>query len=159
MHRHLENLSDVIRSGASPAFFNLILIESAEGITDQNNVSVGFFITRDQDLAGHTGTGNAVFHGILNQRLHAERRKLEILCADLILNGELIALLNRRAVFAAEIGKIKKAKGLPVFDAGREESVLARVAEMAESAGGPLSPESVSNIFRSIMEETRKVEE
>ena len=75
------------------------------------------------------------------------------------LNDELIALLNRRAVFAAEIGKIKKAKGLPVFDAGREESVLARVAEMAESAGGPLSPESVSNIFRSIMEETRKVEE
>jgi chorismate mutase len=37
--------------------------------------------------------------------------------------------------------------------------VLASVAEMAESAGGPLSPESVCNIFRSIMEETRKVEE
>ena len=75
------------------------------------------------------------------------------------LNDELIALLNRRAVFAAEIGKIKKAKGLPVFDAGREESVLTRVSEMAASAGGPLPPESVKNIFRCIMEETRKVEE
>ena len=75
------------------------------------------------------------------------------------LNDELIALLNRRAVFAAEIGKIKKAKGLPVFDAGREESVLTRVSEMAASAGGPLPPESVCNIFRTIMEETRKVEE
>ena len=75
------------------------------------------------------------------------------------LNDELIALLNRRAVFAAEIGKIKKAKGLPVFDAGREESVLTRVSEMAASAGGPLPPESVCNLFRTIMEETRKVEE
>jgi len=75
------------------------------------------------------------------------------------LNGELIALLNRRAVFAAEIGKIKKAKGLPVFDAGREDSVMARVAEMAASAGGPLTPESVQRIFQVIMEETRKVEE
>jgi chorismate mutase len=75
------------------------------------------------------------------------------------LNGELVALLNMRAVFAAEIGKIKKAKGLPVFDAGREESVLTRVSEMAASAGGPLPPESVCNIFRTIMEETRKVEE
>ena len=75
------------------------------------------------------------------------------------LNDELMSLLNKRATYAAEIGKIKKQKGLPVFDEGREQSVLNLVAEKAANAGGPLSPESFQNIFRVIMEETRKVEE
>ena len=75
------------------------------------------------------------------------------------LNDELMSLLNKRATYAAEIGKIKKQKGLPVFDEGREQSVLNLVAEKASKVGGPLSPESFQNIFRVIMEETRKVEE
>ena len=75
------------------------------------------------------------------------------------LNDELMSLLNKRATYAAEIGKIKKQKGLPVFDNGREQSVLNLVAEKAVKAGGPLSPESFQSIFRVIMEETRKVEE
>ena len=56
------------------------------------------------------------------------------------LNDELMSLLNKRATYAAE-------------------SVLNLVAEKAVKAGGPLSPESFQNIFRVIMEETRKVEE
>lgn len=75
------------------------------------------------------------------------------------LNDELMSLLNKRASYAAEIGKIKKQKGLPVFDEGREQSVLNLVAEKAAKAGGPLTTESFQNIFRVIMEETRKVEE
>lgn len=75
------------------------------------------------------------------------------------LTDSVIALLNKRAVYATEIGKIKKQKGLPVLDTAREEAVLAEVAEKAEKAGGPLSGESVRRIFKVIMEETRKVEE
>lgn len=75
------------------------------------------------------------------------------------LTDTIISLLNRRAEFAMEIGKLKKEKGLPVFDAAREEAVLAAVAEKAVKADGPLPPESIVNIFRTIMEETRKVEE
>ena len=75
------------------------------------------------------------------------------------LTDTLISLLNKRAEFATEIGKLKKEKGLPVFDASREEAVLAVVAEKAEKAGGPLTPESIRQIFKVIMEETRKVEE
>ena len=75
------------------------------------------------------------------------------------LNDELIALLNKRASYAVEIGKIKKEKGLPVFDKAREQSVLDVVAAKAVKAGGPLSPDSFKNIFRVIMEETCKVEE
>ncbi|WP_297699543.1 chorismate mutase [uncultured Fibrobacter sp.] len=72
------------------------------------------------------------------------------------LNGEIIDLLNKRAGYATEIGKIKKEKGLPVFDEAREQAVLEKVALLTK---GPLSPESIKNIFRTIMQETRRVEE
>ena len=72
------------------------------------------------------------------------------------LNDELIALLNKRATYATEIGKLKKQQGLPVFDATREQAVLEKVSALTK---GPLSPESIKNIFQVIMQETRKVEE
>jgi len=72
------------------------------------------------------------------------------------LNCEIIDLLNKRADYATEIGKIKKEKGLPIFDATREQAVLEKVALLTK---GPLSPESIKNIFRTIMQETCKVEE
>ena len=72
------------------------------------------------------------------------------------LNDEIISLLNKRATYATEIGKIKKQQGLPVFDSAREDSVLEKVATLTK---GPLTPESVKNIFKVIMQETRKVEE
>ena len=72
------------------------------------------------------------------------------------LNGELVALLNKRATYATEIGKIKKELGLPVLDQSRENAVLEKVSSLTR---GPLSPESVKEIFRTIMAETRKVED
>jgi len=74
------------------------------------------------------------------------------------LENTLIELLNNRANYAVEIGKIKKEKGLPVFDASREQEILERVAAKAKTAGGPLSPESMKRIFQVIMTETRQVE-
>lgn len=71
------------------------------------------------------------------------------------INEELIDLLNKRATFAAEIGKLKKEQGLPVFDATREQAILDK---MGARTKGPLTPESVKNIFKVIMAETRKVE-
>ncbi|MCQ2108058.1 MAG: chorismate mutase [Fibrobacter sp.] len=72
------------------------------------------------------------------------------------LNEELIALLNKRAGYATEIGKLKKEQGLPVFDASREQFILEKVGSMTN---GPLSSDSIKRIFQVIMEETRKVEE
>lgn len=71
------------------------------------------------------------------------------------LNDELIALLNKRARYALEIGKIKKTLKLPIYDAARENAVLEAVSKLTT---GPLSPESIKNIFQVIMQETRKVE-
>ncbi|MCF0223348.1 MAG: chorismate mutase [Fibrobacter sp.] len=75
------------------------------------------------------------------------------------LNEELIALLNKRARYATEIGKLKKEKGLPVKDASRENAVLDRVSELAQKAGGPFSEDSIRRIFKTIMDETCLVEE
>ena len=74
------------------------------------------------------------------------------------LENTLIGLLNRRAEYAVEIGKIKKSQGLPVLDASREQEILFRVAQKAEVQKGPLSPESMRRIFQVIMAETRQVE-
>ena len=75
------------------------------------------------------------------------------------LNVELISLLNKRASFAHEIGKLKKQAGLPVLDQGREGQVLDSVEEIAKNQEGCLNPQSVKRIFQVIMEETRKVED
>ena len=45
------------------------------------------------------------------------------------LESMIIELLNKRASYAVEIGKIKKAKGLPVLDTAREQEILAYLAE------------------------------
>lgn len=72
------------------------------------------------------------------------------------LEDELVLLLNRRASYAKEIGKIKKAKGLPVIDSAREAEILDRVAAKTK---GPFSSETIRKLFALIISETRKIEE
>jgi chorismate mutase len=69
-------------------------------------------------------------------------------------DGELLRLLNRRAVIASEIAVIKVASGLPALDAAREEQVLSRVAAQNR---GPLDEQSVCAIFSSIIHQTRRL--
>src|SRR6516165_407117 len=70
------------------------------------------------------------------------------------LDSELLRLLNRRARIACELGAIKVANGLPAYDGRRERQVLARV--LAENQG-PLTADSVTNICRRIILETRRI--
>ncbi|MEE1067145.1 MAG: chorismate mutase [Fibrobacteraceae bacterium] len=72
------------------------------------------------------------------------------------LEDTLIELLNERASYALEIGKLKKQLGLPVLDAAREQEILERVAQKSK---GPLSAESMKLLFSVLMQETRKLEE
>lgn len=74
------------------------------------------------------------------------------------LENVIIELLNKRAEYAVEIGKIKKECGMPVLDASREKEILERVASKAKAQNGPLSPEAMQRIFQAIMTETRQVE-
>ena len=71
------------------------------------------------------------------------------------INAELVALLNKRANCAVEIGKIKREKSLPVFDPQRENHILEKVSVVNK---GPLSNEALVRIFKTIMEENRALE-
>ena len=82
-------------------------------------------------------------------RLSSVRRHIDRL--DL----QLLRLLNRRARFALEIGRIKKRRKWPVFDARREEAVLRHVAQANR---GPLSGHAVQQIFQSILTQCRRRE-
>ena len=68
---------------------------------------------------------------------------------------ELLALLNRRATLALEVGEIKKREGSVVFRPERE----AQVIDGLKSANpGPLRADSVAPIWREIMSACRSLE-
>ena len=71
------------------------------------------------------------------------------------LDVRLLELLNRRAEYALEIGKIKIANGQPIYLPEREAAVLKRLRRLNS---GPLSGEAVQRIFRQVIEESRRIE-
>ena len=71
------------------------------------------------------------------------------------LDDRLLRLLNQRARLALEIGRIKKRRKWPVFDAAREASVLRHAVHANQ---GPLSGSSVRHIFQAILRACRRRE-
>ena len=68
---------------------------------------------------------------------------------------ELLALLNRRAGLALEVGEIKKREGSVVFRPEREAQVIDGLKAINT---GPLKSESVAPIWREIMSASRALE-
>lgn len=75
-------------------------------------------------------------------------------CIDEV-DDQLVKLLNQRARCAAEIGKVKQAEGVPVYQPEREQEILNRIQKRNE---GPLSNGQLRSLFERIVEETRKIE-
>jgi chorismate mutase / prephenate dehydratase len=71
------------------------------------------------------------------------------------LDRELLALLNRRAGLAVEVGEIKKRQGSVVFRPEREAQVIDGLKAVNP---GPLRNESVAPIWREIMSACRSLE-
>ena len=71
------------------------------------------------------------------------------------IDRELIALLNRRAEVAGEIGAIKRAEGSPAFRPEREAAVI---DALKAANPGPLPTASVAPIWREIMSACRSLE-
>ena len=71
------------------------------------------------------------------------------------LDHELLALLNRRAAVAQQVGELKKREGSATFRPEREAQVIAAL-EAANS--GPLAAASVAPIWREIMSACRALE-
>ncbi len=64
------------------------------------------------------------------------------------LDREIVSLLNRRLELAAEIGRVKRRNGAPVYVPKREEEVLRKL--VAHNAG-PLQETALRAIYREIM--------
>src|SRR5712664_2832063 len=67
----------------------------------------------------------------------------------------LVRLLNERARVACEIGKLKKAQGVEIYQPEREKQVLAHVSGIA--AEGPLGPDAIARLFERIIDEARRL--
>ena len=68
---------------------------------------------------------------------------------------ELLALLNRRAALALEVGEVKKKEGSPVFRPEREAQVI---DGLKATNAGPLPNDCVAPIWREIMSASRALE-
>jgi len=71
------------------------------------------------------------------------------------IDARLVALLSERAACALEIGRLKDARGLPVYQPDREVQVLAHVRRVNQ---GPLDDEAVARLFERIIDEARRLE-
>ena len=71
------------------------------------------------------------------------------------LDEQLVDLLNRRAAYALEIGRIKRHADLPIYQPTRETEVLGHVQSINP---GPLDDGAVRRLFERIIDEARRLE-
>ena len=73
------------------------------------------------------------------------------------IDAQIVKLLGERTRCALEIAKLKRARGEPLRSVERELEVLAHVVQLGNF--GPLSTEALLAIYRTILDETRKLQE
>ena len=71
------------------------------------------------------------------------------------IDDQIMRLINSRSACAVEIGRIKRAAGLPVYSPEREAWILERVAR---ENPGPLDPLAIRRVFERIIDESRRLE-
>jgi len=72
-----------------------------------------------------------------------------------MIDEQLMRLLNGRSAAALEIGRIKRALGLPIYSPEREAWILDR---MMRENPGPLDAAAVRRVFERIIDESRRLE-
>jgi len=68
---------------------------------------------------------------------------------------QLLALLNERTTIVEEIGRIKQALSLPIYEPRREDQVFSNVLE---NNSGPMPADSVKRVFERIIDEMRTIQ-
>lgn len=82
-------------------------------------------------------------------RIEEWRRRIDAI------DDQLMRLLNSRSACVVEIGRIKRALGLPLYSPEREDALLERV--LRENPG-PLDRAAVRRLFERIIDESRRLE-
>jgi chorismate mutase / prephenate dehydratase len=83
--------------------------------------------------------------------LHALRDRIDAI------DAEVLALINRRAALAIEIGDVKRATdpAAPVFRPEREAQIVRRLCDLND---GPLPDAAIGHVFREVMSACRTLE-
>lgn len=71
------------------------------------------------------------------------------------LDKKMVRLLNERAKYTDEIGKLKEKRGLPAYSPAREEKILRNVKKWNK---GPLPSEVLRRFYERILDESRTLE-
>lgn len=71
------------------------------------------------------------------------------------IDRRLVELLNERATYADEIGKIKEQLGMEAYSPKREKEVLENILKHNH---GPLNDLALRRLFERIIDESRKLE-
>jgi chorismate mutase-like protein len=71
------------------------------------------------------------------------------------IDERLLELLNERTRCVIEVGKIKKAQNVRIYDPQREREILRR---MKEQNRGPLDEEGLQRLFERVIDECRRIE-
>jgi chorismate mutase len=66
---------------------------------------------------------------------------------------DLLAAINRRLELVRALHEYKRAEGIPLRDPAREEQL---VVELQAANQGPLSPAGVAELFRHVLDLTRR---
>ena len=71
------------------------------------------------------------------------------------IDKKLVELLNERSKCALEVGRLKQAAGMPIYQPARENEVLANAAGNNK---GPLTDAAIRRLFERIIDEARSAE-
>ncbi len=100
--------------------------------------------------AGARSAGRATTRGDEDgDALDVLRRRIDAI------DRKLVGLLNERAAHAITLGRVKKERGLPIYQPSREEEVLGNVQGRN---GGPLEDAALRRLFERIIDESRRIE-
>jgi chorismate mutase-like protein len=72
------------------------------------------------------------------------------------IDGRIVELLSARARAAHEIGRLKRDRGMPIYEPDREQAVLKHIAE---ANPGPLSGRELVSIYERIMDIMRLIQQ
>ncbi len=71
------------------------------------------------------------------------------------IDKQLVDLFNERAGHAIAIGKMKKEKGIPIYDPERENEIFHNLRQINN---GPLTHDAIQRLFERIIDESRRIE-
>ena len=71
------------------------------------------------------------------------------------IDDQLMKLLNSRSACAVEIGRIKRRRGMAVYQPDREKGILDRVER---NNPGPLDSGALRRVFERVIDESRRLE-